>query len=288
MKSHRKGFTLVELIIGVGIVAVLAGVAVGGFGYIRERVREADCLNNMSVVIRADAVYREQHPGAGEADYEKTVARLIAAGLLEKAPVCRDGGVYSFSVDEETGERVLMCSVHDAALVSPMETNRTALSSYLAQVLGEVKNTRFGKSNYDVKTWNGLLENLLQDGDMYATEHAEGTNAWGLSNPVSGNESIFNYYGSMDELAKNKYYAKYMPPVILITNYKAFDPNEIEKFPNEIEHVVGAVVYYQAGNNSPIQSYYVNEDGTISDVVTYDTAELIAAVATTSDGKKDK
>lgn len=233
----------------------------------------------MAVVIRADAVYREQHPGSGEEDYETTVARLVAAKLLEKAPVCGDGGVYGFTVDEKTGKRVLRCSVHDVSLESPMETNRTSLSTYLAKVLGEVKNTRFGKNNYDVKTWNGLLENLLQDGDMYANEHKEGTNAWGLSNPVSGNESIFNYSGSMDELANNKNYAKFMPPVVLITNYKAFDPGEIKKFPNEIKRVIGTVIYYQAANNMPIQSYYVNEDGTISDVVTYGAAELAKASA---------
>ncbi len=63
---HRKGFTLVELLVVIVIVAMLAGLLLPAVTRSRESARRAQCLNNQRQLAQAMQQYenaRDQLPG---------------------------------------------------------------------------------------------------------------------------------------------------------------------------------------------------------------------------------
>jgi len=59
----RKGLTLVELLIVVGIIAVLAGLLFSVFSSVRENARITYCINNLKQVGIALHMYAQDHDG---------------------------------------------------------------------------------------------------------------------------------------------------------------------------------------------------------------------------------
>jgi prepilin-type N-terminal cleavage/methylation domain-containing protein len=59
----RKGMTLVELLIVIGIIAVLAGLLFPVFTSVRERARITYCINNLKQVGAALHMYAQDHDG---------------------------------------------------------------------------------------------------------------------------------------------------------------------------------------------------------------------------------
>jgi prepilin-type N-terminal cleavage/methylation domain-containing protein len=53
----RQGFTLVEVLVGIGIVAVLAGLLLPALQTARERARRVSCLNNVRQLVQATLAY---------------------------------------------------------------------------------------------------------------------------------------------------------------------------------------------------------------------------------------
>jgi len=103
LRTHRAGFTLVELMIVVAIIGILAAIAIPGFTTYQARSRRGEAYLNLLGIIRtADAYYSEYQvyptigpqpgPGAGNLGSKK---RPWLAGtpfdILGWAP---EGGVY--------------------------------------------------------------------------------------------------------------------------------------------------------------------------------------------------
>lgn len=67
----RRGFSLIELLVVIGIIGVLAGVLFASFGGATESARAAQCLTNMRALAQAAnaaAVSREYYPSAGSVE----------------------------------------------------------------------------------------------------------------------------------------------------------------------------------------------------------------------------
>lgn len=83
----QRGFTLVELLVTLAIIAVLAGLIFPVFGATRERARSAQCISNLRQVYGAIAMYSSDHEGLLppfrtfdlEAPTSDQAARLVAA-----------------------------------------------------------------------------------------------------------------------------------------------------------------------------------------------------------------
>lgn len=57
----RRGFTLLELLVGIAIVAVLASIIVPSYGIVRARAASSTCLSNLKSLGTALNVYLQDH-----------------------------------------------------------------------------------------------------------------------------------------------------------------------------------------------------------------------------------
>ena len=70
----KKGFTLVELLVVIAVIAILAALLMPVINKAEESARKADCINNLTQINRALLMYVDDHAGVlqgtnGEAIY---------------------------------------------------------------------------------------------------------------------------------------------------------------------------------------------------------------------------
>lgn len=61
MNNHRRGFTLVELLVVIGIVALLLAVLLPTLSRARQAARKTLCANNLRQFVAADTMYLNDH-----------------------------------------------------------------------------------------------------------------------------------------------------------------------------------------------------------------------------------
>jgi prepilin-type N-terminal cleavage/methylation domain-containing protein len=60
---ESRGYTLVEILVVIGIISVLAGLVIAGLAPTRERSRETVCISNLHQYGRAFEMYRSDYEG---------------------------------------------------------------------------------------------------------------------------------------------------------------------------------------------------------------------------------
>ena len=90
-KKGKTGFTLVEIMIVVLIIAMLAAIAVPSFMRARDRARTSACMNNLRLIDAAIETWAMAEEIAdGVAANDETWEELRAEAL----PTCPSGGTY--------------------------------------------------------------------------------------------------------------------------------------------------------------------------------------------------
>ena len=117
-EKMKKGFTLVEIMIVVAIIAILAAVAIPNFIRYRNDSRTAACIANMKQLQTAAESYLTKHPGAAPA-----ITDLCGPGedkYIKNELTCpKDGSEYGIALDN--GAIKITCGSGDSEHVLPGE-----------------------------------------------------------------------------------------------------------------------------------------------------------------------
>ncbi len=92
--TQRKGFTLVEIMIVVAIIALLAAIAIPSFMRSRQDARKSACVNNLRLIDHA----KQQLATASQTmadSYAPAMSELTPFIKGGVTPICRDGGSYT-------------------------------------------------------------------------------------------------------------------------------------------------------------------------------------------------
>ena len=82
--KKENGFTLVELLVGVIIIAIIVGISIQGYILIKDRAKETATETEMSNIAKALEIYVMDYSTYPEsADFP---AALEVAGIMEGAP----------------------------------------------------------------------------------------------------------------------------------------------------------------------------------------------------------
>ncbi len=89
-KNKISGFTLIELMIVIAIIAILASIIIPNISRARQRAQLTACMENLKSVATAVKIYEVDHPGP---ILINDMAPLIP-DYIGSSPVCPAGGVY--------------------------------------------------------------------------------------------------------------------------------------------------------------------------------------------------
>ena len=98
MNKSNQGFTLVEIMIVVAIIAILAAVAIPNFIKYRQNSQAAACVSNLKQIEAAV----EQAKMAGKENPAYPADLVGANKYIKNEPKCPAGGTYGLG-DDTTG-----------------------------------------------------------------------------------------------------------------------------------------------------------------------------------------
>ena len=109
----QKGFTLVEIMIVVAIIAILAAIAIPNFIKYRTESQNNSCVSTMASIQTAAENWLSK-PGRGAT--APTMTQLVddGKGYFKNEPKCPGGGTYEITLDANNAIVVTCSKGHTA------------------------------------------------------------------------------------------------------------------------------------------------------------------------------
>ena len=101
MHKAKKGFTLLELLIALAILAIIAAILIPNFFATTDRARLRSDIQSARVIQNAIELYRAERGNAPQGDMTAVRIRLIETGFLRErdADPQTEGAVWAYDND---------------------------------------------------------------------------------------------------------------------------------------------------------------------------------------------
>ena len=116
-KQKNKGFSLIELIVVVAIMAVLVGVLAPAYLRYVEKARRQTCYWNMDNVVRevqlrafSDPEFMDDLVAEAKGITVADVTEFVESTDIE-VPTCPSRGTYTITFDQSTGILEMTCTM---------------------------------------------------------------------------------------------------------------------------------------------------------------------------------
>lgn len=148
-KLNKKGFTLIELMIVIAIIAILAAILVPNFVKARAQGQLTACKSNLKNIGTAMEMYASDHNGRYIPTGALAGSALTTQGYMKVVPTCpvTNSSPYTYEATENPDYYLLRCDFghHEQAgmkttaypqfdsimgLVAPGSDDTTSMSSY--------------------------------------------------------------------------------------------------------------------------------------------------------------
>ena len=156
---RRNGFTLVEMLVVVGVIAVLAGLLFPALAHSRSAGLRTKCVNNHHQIIKAMGIYAGENDGQmimrnfGKNNRSYTYATVLN-GIYEGE------GTHDYRTKSYVPKEVLVCPNSKEVLVTQHEKSSSDRKDYLGEnaigIISPVTNS-YRRSSEEVNDTEGWL-----------------------------------------------------------------------------------------------------------------------------------
>lgn len=98
LKKHKQGFTLIEIMMVMAIVALIVSVAVVEGVQFRKQANEANCMGNLKAIATGFEIYAARHAGSYASQEETNLQFLIDDGCLYKDLIMAQIGNFRYVI----------------------------------------------------------------------------------------------------------------------------------------------------------------------------------------------
>lgn len=152
-RRRKNGFTLIELIVVIAVLAIVAALAIPSFSGLEENAQERVCISNRQMIKR------ELMAEEGTQNRELTTAEVDAL-LAQHEVLCPAGGNVTVEY-VDYGQYAISCSIHtdEISTVSAAELIRYRFSKIDLSAFNSSVNDRAGKLYFENYGWETVTVN---------------------------------------------------------------------------------------------------------------------------------